>query len=104
TDDAILPSITTAFTGLRPVDARKTENPPAATPVQRFVIPATNKRRDRHERLFVRYLTRDFILQFRIRNQMPRLIRSVRIGISALQAEFQLRHLHSRCPYVVAAV
>ncbi len=36
-DDAILPSITTAFTGLRPVEARKTENPPAATPVQRFV-------------------------------------------------------------------
>ncbi|MFN8707745.1 MAG: hypothetical protein ACK50J_13800, partial [Planctomyces sp.] len=30
--------ITTAFTGLRPVDARKTKNPPAATPVQRFVI------------------------------------------------------------------
>jgi hypothetical protein len=30
---------TTAFTGLRPVDARKTENPPAATPVQRFVMP-----------------------------------------------------------------
>jgi hypothetical protein len=29
---------TTAFTGLRPVDARKTENPPAATPVQRLVI------------------------------------------------------------------
>ncbi len=28
---------TTAFTGLRPVEARKTENPPAATPVQRFV-------------------------------------------------------------------
>jgi hypothetical protein len=34
--DSLL-SITTAFTGLRPVDARKTENPPAATPVQRFV-------------------------------------------------------------------
>jgi len=31
---------TTAFTGLRPVDARTTENPPAATPVQRFVIHA----------------------------------------------------------------
>jgi hypothetical protein len=31
-------SITMAFTGLRPVDARKTENPPAATPVQRLVI------------------------------------------------------------------
>ena len=30
--------LTTAFTGLRPVDARITENPPAATPVQRFVI------------------------------------------------------------------
>jgi hypothetical protein len=27
----------TAFTGLRPVDARRTENPPAATPVLRFV-------------------------------------------------------------------
>jgi hypothetical protein len=38
TNDAILPSITTAFTGLRPVDARKAENPPAATPVQRLVI------------------------------------------------------------------
>ena len=32
-------AITTAFTGLRPADARKTENPPAATPVQRFVMP-----------------------------------------------------------------
>jgi hypothetical protein len=31
--------ITTAFTGLRPVDARKAENPPAATPVQRLVMP-----------------------------------------------------------------
>jgi hypothetical protein len=30
--------LTTAFTGLRPAEARKTENPPAATPVQRFVI------------------------------------------------------------------
>jgi hypothetical protein len=28
-----------AFTGLRPVEARKAENPPAATPVQRFVMP-----------------------------------------------------------------
>jgi hypothetical protein len=34
----VFPSrITTAFTGLRPVEDRKTENPPAATPVQRFV-------------------------------------------------------------------
>ena len=30
-----------AFTGLRPADARKTENPPAATPVQRFVMHAS---------------------------------------------------------------
>jgi hypothetical protein len=41
-DDVILPGITTAFTGLRPVEARKTENPPAATPVQRFVILCSN--------------------------------------------------------------
>ncbi len=38
TDEFVFPGITTAFTGLRPVDARKTENPPAATPVQRFVM------------------------------------------------------------------
>jgi hypothetical protein len=31
--------ITMAFTGLRSVEARKTQNPPAATPVQRFVMP-----------------------------------------------------------------
>lgn len=29
--------VTTAFTRLRPVENRKTENPLAATPVQRFV-------------------------------------------------------------------
>ena len=34
-----LECLTTAFTGLRPAYARKTENPPAATPVQRFVRP-----------------------------------------------------------------
>jgi hypothetical protein len=37
--DVFLFAITTAFTGLRPADTRKTENPPAATPVQRFVRP-----------------------------------------------------------------
>ena len=37
--DAFISAITTAFTGLRPADARITENPPAATPVQRFVMP-----------------------------------------------------------------
>jgi len=37
TDEVVFPGITTAFTGLRPAEARKTENPPAATPVQRFV-------------------------------------------------------------------
>ena len=32
-------AVTTKFTGLRPANARKTENPPAATPVYRFVMP-----------------------------------------------------------------
>jgi len=32
------PDRTSAFTGLRPADARQTENPPAATPAQRFVM------------------------------------------------------------------
>jgi hypothetical protein len=37
-ENDLFQQLTTAFTGLRPADARKTENPSAATPVQRFVM------------------------------------------------------------------